>query len=72
MVLAANEITHLWSLCPFSGSRGQTNVIFNVSADIPPSEYLGFDPADCYPVMLNMVPAEQSRLFHLLRHYKWE
>jgi len=59
-VLAAYEITHLWSLCPFFGPPSQTNVVFNVSADIPPSEYLGFDPADCYPVKLNIVPAEQN------------
>jgi len=59
-VLAAYEITDLWSLCPFSGFRGQTNVVFNVSADVPPPPYLGFDPADCYPVMLNIIPAEEN------------
>ncbi|KAF9459256.1 hypothetical protein BDZ94DRAFT_1051458 [Collybia nuda] len=55
-LLAVHGITNLWSLCPFSGFRGQTNVVFNVSADVPPPPFLGFDPADCYAVKLNIVP----------------
>ena len=56
-VLAAYGITNLWSLCPFPGFRGQTNVVFNVTADIPPPPDLGFDPANCYEVKLNIIPA---------------
>lgn len=54
-VLAINGITDLWSLCPFDGYRSQTNVVFNASADITSSSYLGFDPKKCYPVRLNIV-----------------
>ena len=55
-LLAAYGITDLWSLCPFFGPRGQTNVVFNVSADMPPPPYLGFDPATCYEVKINIIP----------------
>jgi hypothetical protein len=52
--LAVNGHNELWSLCPFN--NGQVNVVFNVSADIPPPPYLGFNPADCYDVKLNIIP----------------
>ncbi|RDB16488.1 hypothetical protein Hypma_002778 [Hypsizygus marmoreus] len=54
-LLATHGFAHLWSLCRFPGFRGQTNVVFNVSADIPLPPYLEFDPADCYPVTLNII-----------------
>jgi hypothetical protein len=53
-LLSAHGFTNMWSLCPFKG--GQTNVVFNVSADQPPPPYLGFDPAECYEVNLNIIP----------------
>ena len=56
-LLSAHGITSLWSLCRFDG--GQTNVVFNVSADQPPPPYLGFDPADCYGVKLNVIVIPQ-------------
>ena len=53
-LLSAHGFTTMWSLCPFNG--GQTNVVFNVSADQPPPPGLGFDPANCYGVKLNIIP----------------
>ena len=49
-VLATHGIYNLWSLCPFEG--GQTNVVFNVSAD---QTNEGFDPSQCYQVIINVV-----------------
>ncbi|KAF8879275.1 hypothetical protein BD779DRAFT_1628167 [Infundibulicybe gibba] len=47
----------LWSLCPFTGPRAQTNVVFNMSGNIPPSATKGFDPAACYTVDIYIVQA---------------
>ncbi|KAF9477214.1 hypothetical protein BDN70DRAFT_811045 [Pholiota conissans] len=57
-LLAVHGFADLWSLCPFAGTRPQTNVIFNMSADntSPPPPYLGFDPADCYGVVITILP----------------
>ena len=57
-LLAVHGFSNLWSLCPFSGTHAQTNLVFNVSADIttPLSPYLGFDPAQCYAVLVNIIP----------------
>ncbi|KAH9476120.1 hypothetical protein JR316_0011691 [Psilocybe cubensis] len=57
-LLAANGFHNLWSLCPFSGNRPQTNIVFNVTADVPPPPYLGFDPSLCYDVVITMIPIE--------------
>ncbi|KAF8962082.1 hypothetical protein BDZ97DRAFT_2026110 [Flammula alnicola] len=54
-LLAAHGFFNLWSLCPFLGNYPQTNVMFNVSADLPPSPYLGFDPSRCYGVLINIL-----------------
>ncbi|TFK36216.1 hypothetical protein BDQ12DRAFT_253709 [Crucibulum laeve] len=56
--LAAHGLSDQWSLCPFSGFRGQTNVVFNVSANIPAPPYLGYDPASCYGVTINIIPVQ--------------
>ncbi|PPQ80135.1 hypothetical protein CVT25_001434 [Psilocybe cyanescens] len=57
-LLAANGFHNLWSLCPFSGNRPQTNIVFNVTANIPPPPYLGFDPSLCYDVVVTVIPVE--------------
>ncbi|KAF8154470.1 hypothetical protein B0H34DRAFT_799253 [Crassisporium funariophilum] len=54
--LAAHGIRDLWSLCPSPGLLGQTNVVFNVSADTPAPHSLGFKPEDCYEVLINILP----------------
>lgn len=57
-LLSAHGFFALWSLCPFSGFRGQTNVVFNVSANVvSPPPYLGYNPSDCYGVTINMIPS---------------
>ncbi|EAU86682.2 hypothetical protein CC1G_07340 [Coprinopsis cinerea okayama7 len=58
-VLAAHNVSTLWSLCPFPGPRAQTQLVFNVSAvrHPPDSDYLPFDPDLCYHVMLHIIPA---------------
>lgn len=55
-VLAAYNITTLWLLCPDMRFRGQTQLVFNVSAVIPAPQYLSFDPYLCYDVTVNLVP----------------
>ena len=55
-LLAAHGFADLWSLCPFPGTYPQTNVVFNVTADVPPPPYLGFDPTLCYPIRIHIVP----------------
>lgn len=57
-LLAVYGTSDLWSLCPFSGTNAQTNLIFNVSTDAttPHPPYLGFDPAQCYEVLVNIIP----------------
>jgi hypothetical protein len=52
--LAFRGFTAVWALCPFNG--GQVNVVFNVTANIPPPPFLPFSPANCYAVKLNLVP----------------
>jgi len=54
LTLAYNGQSGLWSLCP--AQFGQTNVVFNVSADS--SDELGIDPAKCYAVSLNILSVE--------------
>ncbi|KAH6887249.1 hypothetical protein BKA70DRAFT_79899 [Coprinopsis sp. MPI-PUGE-AT-0042] len=56
-ILAAYDISSLWSLCPDARFRGQTQLVFNVSAVTPPPLYLSFDPYLCYDVTVNLVPA---------------
>jgi len=57
-LLSAHGFSTLWSLCPVPGFRGQTNVVFNVSANIAsPPPYLGYNPSDCYGVTINMIPS---------------
>jgi hypothetical protein len=55
-VLGAYNISSLWSLCPDTRFRGQTQLVFNVSAVTPPPLYLPFDPYLCYDVKVNLVP----------------
>ncbi|KAF8184773.1 hypothetical protein BJ912DRAFT_973972, partial [Pholiota molesta] len=42
----------------FRWNTSQTNVVFNVSADdtSPPPPYLGFDPGQCYGIVITMLP----------------
>ncbi|KAF8885374.1 hypothetical protein CPB84DRAFT_1750169 [Gymnopilus junonius] len=55
-VLAAHGFHNLWSLCPFPGPLPQTNIIFNVSADIQsPPPFPLFDPAGCYGVVVTIL-----------------
>ncbi|PPQ95789.1 hypothetical protein CVT26_015889 [Gymnopilus dilepis] len=55
-ILAAHGFHDLWSLCPFPAPLPQTNIIFNVTADVvnPPPFQL-FDPADCYGVIITIL-----------------
>jgi len=46
----------MWALCPFPGFRGQTQLVWNVTAVRPPPAYLPFDPYACYDVAVNIVP----------------
>jgi len=55
-LLVAHGISTLWSLCPFPGNRPQTNVVFNISAEITHSSSSGPDPTLCYSVHINLVP----------------
>ncbi|KAF9449846.1 hypothetical protein P691DRAFT_666554 [Macrolepiota fuliginosa MF-IS2] len=56
-LLAAHGRHDLWSLCPFPGRLGQTNVVFNVSAVASSSSgpSVGFDPKGCYEVVLFII-----------------
>jgi len=54
-VFASYGMTELWSLCPGDQAPFQTQLIYNVTAAIG-SPYILFDPADCYPVAVNVVP----------------
>ena len=58
-ILSANGRTDLWSLCPDKNpSRPQTRLVYNVAGvERPPPSWLTFDPANCYPVTVNVVPA---------------
>ncbi|TFK18851.1 hypothetical protein FA15DRAFT_674970 [Coprinopsis marcescibilis] len=56
-ILTAYNISSLWSLCPYPGFRGQTQLVFNATTAGPPPLY---DPALCYPVNINIVPAERA------------
>ncbi|KAF8638633.1 hypothetical protein AX17_002058 [Amanita inopinata Kibby_2008] len=59
-VLAVNGREDLWSLCPFRGFRGQTEVLFNVSADgMMPHTILGFDPEECYETRIHVITASE-------------
>jgi hypothetical protein len=60
-LLAAHGRHDLWSLCPFPGRLGQTNVVYNVSAVVG-SARVGFDPRECYEVVLFAVPADMSEI----------
>jgi hypothetical protein len=55
-VFAAFGRTDLWSLCPGDEWYSQTELIYNVSAAVG-SPYLTFNPAECYQVAVNVVPA---------------
>ncbi|KDR79329.1 hypothetical protein GALMADRAFT_243321 [Galerina marginata CBS 339.88] len=59
-LLAVHGFHDLWSLCPFPGTYPQTNVVFNASAANPPPPSLGFDPEECYKVVINIVPIANS------------
>ncbi|EKM77794.1 hypothetical protein AGABI1DRAFT_76799 [Agaricus bisporus var. burnettii JB137-S8] len=55
-LLAAHGRHDLWSLCPFPGRLGQTNVVYNVSV-VMNSTRNGFDTKECYEVILFTVPS---------------
>ncbi|KAJ6452804.1 hypothetical protein C8R45DRAFT_1040144 [Mycena sanguinolenta] len=61
LLLSAYGYDNLWSLCLFGGTVpgvSQTNVVFNVSANINISPHeLGYDPHSCWKVALHLVPA---------------
>ncbi|KAJ3513436.1 hypothetical protein NMY22_g15040 [Coprinellus aureogranulatus] len=59
-LLAGYNRTDLWSLCPDSYERGQTRLRFNVSGAASP---YGFDPAQCYDVVVHMVSVEGLNIF---------
>ncbi|KAJ3575403.1 hypothetical protein NP233_g1125 [Leucocoprinus birnbaumii] len=50
-LLAAFGHHDLWSLCPFPGRLGQTNVVYDVAA----ATNGGFDPQRCYAVILFII-----------------
>ena len=60
-LLAVNNRTDLWSLCPDSFARPQTRLRYNVSA-AGESPY-NFDPKQCYSVTVNLVSVEALNIF---------
>ena len=56
-LLAAHGISNLWSLYLFSRNCLQTNVAFNIFAEVTRSSSSGPDPALCHPVRINIVPS---------------
>jgi len=59
-LLAAHSFHNLWSLCPTTNSGGQISVVFNVTAEAATQPFLGYDPAGCYSVVLQVVPLPSS------------
>ncbi|KAF8344816.1 hypothetical protein F5887DRAFT_885820 [Amanita rubescens] len=60
-VLAFDGIEDLWSLCPFKGFRGQSNVVYDVETDEGiPEAWTGFDTKDCYSVRLYVIATTLS------------
>lgn len=52
-LLAVHGRSDLWSLCPFPGRLGQTNVVYDVAAAT--NGLGGFDVRNCYDVILFIV-----------------
>lgn len=55
-VLAAYGQPDMWSLCPSSAFRGQTNVYFNLTLDNSGGLSPDVTFSECYKVLLNLIP----------------
>ncbi|KAJ3772809.1 hypothetical protein FB446DRAFT_642862 [Lentinula raphanica] len=56
-ILAVNDVTNLWYLCPSDAPRVPQNTLYFNTTTIPSqSGVSGASPVECYSVTVNMVP----------------